>query len=176
MTNHYFIAIPLPDFVKEELAMWKNKVASTLGFRTWVHQNDYHITLAFLGSAAQALPSLQRQLSNIRVQKFELSLKGLKTFGVPERPRILWADVTYPPELMSLQVEIHKTCEMTGIELEKRPYRPHITLARRFSAENAFFPPSYVWKPLSFEVTRVVLYETHMMRIPKYEELFVYHL
>ncbi|WP_028399764.1 RNA 2',3'-cyclic phosphodiesterase [Ectobacillus panaciterrae] len=172
MQTNYFIAVPLPAFVKEALAEWREHAESVLPFQSWVHQDDYHITLAFLGSADAVLSSLQKEMERMTHPGFSLSLKGLQTFGVPERPRILWADVTHPSELSALQSNVHDMCEALGFSLEKRPYRPHITLARRWRSDRSFDEPSELWKPISFSVQSIVLYKTHVERVPKYEEIY----
>ena len=52
MELHYFVAITLPNHIKEMLSNYKEDMQEELQFRSWVHKEDYHITLSFLGSAA----------------------------------------------------------------------------------------------------------------------------
>ncbi len=47
--SHYFIAVPLTAEAKQAIARFSSNAAPSLPFRTWVHEEDYHITLAFLG-------------------------------------------------------------------------------------------------------------------------------
>jgi 2'-5' RNA ligase len=173
MQKHYFIAVSLPPAVKQILADWKKQMEPLLPFQSWVHHEDYHITLAFLGSVDLALPSLQKEMERLSSHpSFSLVLQGLKTFGAPEKPRILWADVTHAPELFALQSEVIHMCERLGFSLDKRPYRPHITLARRWRGEHLFQEPSKLWEPVVFSAASVVLYQTNLNRVPKYEELY----
>ena len=49
--THYFWAVKLPDCVKRSIRDELNNVQHIFQFQRWVHREDYHITLAFLGAA-----------------------------------------------------------------------------------------------------------------------------
>ena len=53
MEPHYFVAITLPNHIKEVLSNYREEMQEELPFRSWVHKEDYHITLSFLGSATE---------------------------------------------------------------------------------------------------------------------------
>ena len=53
MVPHYFVAVTLPRHIKEILSNYKEEMKDELPFRSWVHEEDYHITLSFLGSATE---------------------------------------------------------------------------------------------------------------------------
>jgi 2'-5' RNA ligase len=172
--THYFIAVPLPSSVKATLAKWRQQSERMLPFQSWVHQEDYHITLAFLGStASHVLSSLKQEMEQLlSVDTFSLTAEGLYTFGVSERPRILWAGVTQQPELFAVQRQVQQSCKTLGLSLDDRPYRPHITLARRWRGDDAFDQTELKeWEPVSFLVEKISLYQTHLNRAPKYEEI-----
>jgi 2'-5' RNA ligase len=179
LAMHYFLAIALPDHIKQTLDDWRQQYQHQLPFQSWVHPEDYHITLVFLGSAAPAsLHTIQKKLETAAAgwAPFELRLKGLQTFGIQERPRVLWVDVTHPDELFIMQKEVHTICDEAGFSLETRPYRPHITAARRWIGEHSLqdlqTAETEALHTASFAVTQVVLYETHPTSIPKYKENF----
>ena len=73
-------------------------------------------------------------------------------------------------------------CEEAGFELETRPFRPHITLARKWIGEEAFQQTLLeIWnelqsEPLAFQANEVVLYQTHLHKTPKYEAIQVFPL
>ncbi|WP_416827748.1 RNA 2',3'-cyclic phosphodiesterase [Ectobacillus polymachus] len=175
MKNHYFFAIPLPSYVKEKLAWWRSQNEQHLSFRTWTHKDDYHITLAFLGEAISALSSFQPLLKGIPVSSFSLDIQGIHTFGMEDRPRILWAGVSQSAEIISLQAYIYEVCTNLGYSLDKRPYQPHITLAKRWGNENSFENKMTI-APLSFSVDSFSLFATHMDATPKYEEIATFPL
>lgn len=47
MEPHYFVAITLPNHIKEVLSNYREEMQEELPFRSWVHKEDYHITLSF---------------------------------------------------------------------------------------------------------------------------------
>ena len=49
--SHYFWAVMLPDEVKHIIHHRLEKDKGLFQFKRWVHELDYHITLAFLGYA-----------------------------------------------------------------------------------------------------------------------------
>ncbi|WP_242217666.1 RNA 2',3'-cyclic phosphodiesterase [Bacillus cereus group sp. BfR-BA-01380] len=175
MAKHYFIAVKLPNEIKNILAEWKEMIEETTPFRSWVHKEDYHITLSFLGSAEERqLEKLKLDLPQLaKMSRFSLTLQGCHTFGVQEQPRVFWVGVEEERALFDLQKEVYTICEQNGFQLETRPYHPHITVARKWKGEEAFDKnqlPSL--PPRIFEVETVTVYETHVERVPKYEAIY----
>ena len=174
MIPHYFIAVTLPRHIKETLANYKEEMKSLLPFRSWVHEEDYHITLAFLGSAEQEqLQGIKKELRRLAAeQELSLTLQGFSTFGRTEHPRIFWAGVNENPALFALQKHVHMICENNGFSLETRPYHPHITVARKWMGEEEFNMKTL--KPLHsvlFQADTVTLYESNVKETPKYKPI-----
>ncbi|MEH7461666.1 RNA 2',3'-cyclic phosphodiesterase [Bacillus thuringiensis] len=175
MARHYFIAVKLPNEIKNILAEWKEIVEGTTPFRSWVYKEDYHITLSFLGSAEERqLEKLKLDLQQLaKMSRFSLTLQGCHTFGVKEQPRVFWVGVKEERALFDLQKQVYTICEKNGFQLETRPYHPHITVARKWKGEEAFDKNQLpVLPPRIFEVETVTLYETHVERVPKYEAIY----
>ena len=55
-------------------------------------------------------------------------MKGLGYFG-DDRPSALWEGVAPSSELDHLQAKVTRALRMTGDELERRKFKPHVTLA-----------------------------------------------
>lgn len=175
MKSHYFLAVSLPEIVKDALDTWRKQYKEELPFQSWVHRDDYHITLVFLGDVSSLmLPRIEEEMKQLSInQKFSMAMQGVGTFGPAERPRILWAGITHPPELFALQKQTYNFCEALGFSLETRPYRPHITLGRRWRGE---YPLTDLQQRelggLSFLAEKITLYKSHLQQTPKYEEIF----
>ncbi|RLQ97885.1 RNA 2',3'-cyclic phosphodiesterase [Falsibacillus albus] len=171
---HFFLAIPLPPESKQFLKQWSNKLSNELPFKKWVHPEDVHITLAFLGVAdEQRLEALKKSLDSLirHHPVFSLAIDHLGVFGRKTAPRIFWAGVSAPDNLYSLQEVVKGAALSAGFELDEKPFNPHITLARKWS-DSADFPVSFLEEQREtshFLVDQIVLYETHMDRVPKYE-------
>ncbi|MDM5156868.1 RNA 2',3'-cyclic phosphodiesterase [Bacillus sp. DX1.1] len=175
MVKHYFVAVTLPQHIKEMLGSFKEEMKGELPFRSWVHQEDYHITLAFLGSAsADQLAGVERSLQQlISTETFSLTLQGFSTFGVAERPRVFWAGVKENSALFQLQKQVHTMCERNGFTLETRPYHPHITVARKWLGENQFDLKSLKQiETVLFQTDTVTLYESQINQTPKYKPIY----
>jgi len=181
--QHYFFAVELPKEAKEFLHSWVQSKKDQLFFERWVHPLDYHITLAFLGFAKEdQLRDAILAVKKIAEQElqFTLCLDSLGTFGLPKSPRILWAGVKPSEDLHRIQQKVFQECEKIGFQLDKKPFRPHITLARKWSSEK-----EYGWskekmnksgRNVTFTVENIILYRTDMEKTPKYTPYAVFPL
>ncbi|MCJ8009546.1 RNA 2',3'-cyclic phosphodiesterase [Lederbergia wuyishanensis] len=185
MTGHYFYALALPNEVKQYLKKLSEQTNDPFPFKKWVHQEDYHITLAFLGHAAEEKLSESVQLVKEKlndIPSFKLELSNIGIFGSPRAPRILWAGVNHSETLHSLRANVYDSCVQAGFQLETRPFKPHITLARKWNGEDSFSYDDfqkYTEKNLDefdFIANEVVLYHTHPENTPKYEKVETFQL
>lgn len=176
--NHYFFAIELPKEVKESLGHWANELKRMYSYKSWVHPSDYHITLAFLGSASPEM--LENTVQKVRtgvkhLASFPLTIKGLGVFGVENRPRILWAGIRKQSSLYDLQQDVWNACSSIGFKLDTKPFSPHITIARRCLEDMDTVSFGQVENSLpfipEFKVQHLVLYQTNSQSIPKYKPI-----
>ena len=90
----------------------------------------WHLTLAFLGELAQPL-ELEDELREVcaAAPALSLQLAGSGTFG---RNGPVWVGVRGDvPDLAALAGDVAQACRARGIDVERRPYRPHLTVGRR---------------------------------------------
>ncbi len=178
--THYFIAVPLPQELKEELHVYMKDLKDKYPFSRWVHPDDLHLTLAFLGNmdAAQKEKLISLMLDTAsHHHPFSLTLSELGTFGNPQSPRIFWLGIEKSPFLNSLRKDVYAACGQVGFQLDSRPFHPHITLARKWKGPGSINQDTlYSEKKGSFEVHEIILYETHLNRLPKYEEKEIFPL
>lgn len=97
--------------------------------RLIVAQN-LHLTLVFLGPVdAGYRECAERAAASLRAPAFELEFRRL--VYVP-RPRVLWSAPERTPEgLTMLESMLRNALAACGHEPESRPFRAHITLARK---------------------------------------------
>ncbi|NHC42441.1 RNA 2',3'-cyclic phosphodiesterase [Bacillus sp. MM2020_1] len=183
--SHFFFAVRIPEQTKLRMQEHIEKIKERIPFSRWVHYQDLHITLAFLGSAPpdklkQAENQVQEALKD--EQAFTLKINKLGFFGSVDSPRVFWADTEESKNLQSIRNKVFSACEKAGFQLETRPFRPHITLARKWKGEQPFQTELLgLWEefqpfPLSFEASEVVIYQTHLDKTPKYEAIKIYPL
>jgi RNA 2',3'-cyclic 3'-phosphodiesterase len=181
---HYFWAVRLPDAVKENIFEKFEELKEVFPFKRWVHQDDYHITLAFLGSARKQNLNVVVDSVKDAIKKenaFPLQIDGINTFGNKQSPRIFWASLKYEERLHQLQAVIAKQCTQAGFSLENRSFNPHITLARQwkgleFGSQLLQSYNPFSKEPLSFQAQEVVLYQTNLEKTPKYEGIATFSL
>ncbi|KOP69852.1 hypothetical protein AMS59_21340 [Lysinibacillus sp. FJAT-14745] len=183
MNRHFFIAVPLPSDIKAALKIRCEKMKTDLHFKRWVHQEDYHITLAFLGHADEeqlqvVVDETRKNLMN--VSPFELTIQGFKTFGRKEYPRILWVNLLESQQLNFLREIVYRDCMKAGFELDKKPFTPHITVARKWDEAFGQFPFEALMEENfqlpKFLVNEVILYESKLEETPKYHTKAVIRL
>ncbi|WP_420628111.1 RNA 2',3'-cyclic phosphodiesterase [Candidatus Leptofilum sp.] len=136
MTIRLFVAIELPDVVKDVLAETVVYLNHNLPKRAvrWVRREQMHLTLRFLGdTAVSQLPTLQQKLTQLaaRHQPFWLRLNDVGAFPNRKRPRVLWAGLAGDlVPLQKMQAELEERVVALGWMREKRPFNPHLTLGR----------------------------------------------
>lgn len=88
----------------------------------------YHVTLCFIGESDRA-GDIAAALKSVNAAPFELRTGALGHFG-----STYFVSVEQSEALSRLQSRVAAALEGIGVETEKRPFSPHITVARRFKA------------------------------------------
>jgi RNA 2',3'-cyclic 3'-phosphodiesterase len=183
--SHFFFAVRIPENTKLIMKDHMEKIKERVPFSRWVHYMDLHITLAFLGSASP--DKLAEATKNVKAALIDepaltLNINKLGFFGSVDSPRVFWADTEESHELNTIRQKVFSACEKAGFQLETRPFRPHITLARKWSGAHPFDKDMLdLWNelqpnPLLFLAGDVVLYQTHLNKTPKYEAINIFPL
>jgi 2'-5' RNA ligase len=128
-----FIALPLPDTVKDALSEASGMLRKTIDAR-WVKPDSIHLTLKFLGDIDENnLETIREGLEKISSQHspFEMKLDSLGAFPSVRKARVIWAGVeTDIMALRKLAASIDDLSAIYCIAKESRPFTAHITLAR----------------------------------------------
>ena len=132
------------------------EIASTFAGKHAVKPDNLHLTLVFLGATtAERWVCYERVLSDMNVPALTLSLDCL---GYWPKPRILWLGTSKPPlALTALVLDLNRRLEGCGFTPERRPFSPHITLARKFPGPA---PRDPIREPIAWRVDHVVLAES----------------
>lgn len=93
-------------------------------------QERWHITLAFLGEVAGTQEVDAELRARVEGQRcFSLALEGSGTFG---RGGPVWVGVGGEVDrLAELASRVGAAARAAGVELERRRYRPHLTVGRK---------------------------------------------
>ncbi len=104
----------------------------------WVREPLIHLTMKFLGEQPEArLTAIDTCLAAVVARHAELvmELGGVGAFPNFRRARTVWLGIAPQPRLELLHHDIEVAFADLGFEVEGRPFRPHLTLARVKSAD-----------------------------------------
>ena len=138
-----FVAIELSDDAKRALtALIQSLRERRIDGLRLVRPEGIHLTLKFLGNIdASRVPRIADALTaaSARHTPFRLTLAATGFFPNADRARVLWIGVGGDLRpLRDLQRDVDETLATLGFAAEKRPFNPHLTIARmRDSAARA---------------------------------------
>jgi 2'-5' RNA ligase len=122
-----FIALPVPEEIADELTTLQAGVPDA----RWVPAENFHVTLCFAGEVqGGALRDLEEELGDVAGPRFAVTLSGVEQFSSGKQPRALVALVAKNDRLDWLHQKVSTVARNCGIEVERRKFRPHVTLAR----------------------------------------------
>ena len=116
-------------------------------------RENLHLTLAFLGETDRP-DGARRALSRLTGSPLALWAEGLGRFRRPEGD-LCWAGIRPSPPLEAV------ARRLAGLLGEERPFRPHLTLARRLSLPGGWTPRlKALLPPTPWRVERLDLMES----------------
>ena len=124
-----FLAINFPEDVKNALSSGMTALARRGVRANWSRRENLHLTLEFLGEVRDAAPVVEA-MERVKAHKFSICFTDTGRFR-RDGGDIFWLGVARTEPLMLLQAQLHEALRREGLRLERRPYRPHLTLARR---------------------------------------------
>ncbi len=164
MKKRLFIAINLPDKIKEQLADWLKdfiKLNQSQPIK-WVRPEGLHITLHFLGYLDEEKTSAVREMLKRVIndfQKTELTFYQLDAFPNLRQPRVIIIKGKENKIITDSQAAIGVELKKLNIETDNRPWQPHLTLGR---AKEPTTVKTKEIQPFSFAVESIELMESHL--------------
>ena len=131
-----FIAIDLDDArsaIADEQRRLKAALDDSRSAIKWVRPDHMHLTLVFLGEVPEArAPAIVEAIGQPVAQPpFDLEFGGIGVFPPRGAPNVLWVGAAAGEAgSIQLQRELADRVQRLGIALERRPFHPHLTLAR----------------------------------------------
>ena len=116
---------------------------------------NIHLTLAFLGNVSEEIARCVREAAaGVAGDPFDLPFER---YGFFPRPRVFWTGPRQTPEpLKRLVTDLYTALEPCGVAPERRPYKAHLTLARKARAPKG----EWTMEPLAWRVNEFVLVES----------------
>ena len=180
-----FAAVAIParpaDAVEAAIGTWREAFPRA----RWVPRENWHVTLAFLGSTSPRLvPWVLEQLAEVaeRTPVFDTRVRGLGAFPSTDRARVLWAGLEDDPGTIAGTIGGLATAVRRALAREfppeARPFSAHLTVARSDAA--LVLPPAFADTPLEsdrFEVDALALMRSQARRTaPIYERVATFPL
>jgi len=124
--SRLFVALPIPDDVADSLSAMQGGVPDA----NWVPSENFHITLAFIGEVDGGMAQdIDEALATIDGPVLDLALAGVDHFVDGHQPKALYAAVVQEERLTRLQEKVSNALRGEGVKLDRRKFRPHVTLA-----------------------------------------------
>jgi 2'-5' RNA ligase len=129
-----FIAIELPDELRQGLARLQARLKVDKPRIKWVDPSSIHLTLKFLGSVDLAMIEAITQAMNESARSippFQLEVQELGAFPNLKRVQVVWVGLGGELDrLGQLQRLLEARLSRLGFAPEQRLFKPHLTLAR----------------------------------------------
>jgi RNA 2',3'-cyclic 3'-phosphodiesterase len=141
-----FVALELPDEVKAAIAAWGGRALADPALRP-VAEESLHVTLAFLGwTAEKEISGLAAIVESCAGPAPRIALGEPVQRPERGRPRLFALPVDSPATI-ALQASLREKLVAARLyEPEKRPYWPHVTVARVRREERGSKRPARVSK------------------------------
>ncbi|MCC6929216.1 MAG: RNA 2',3'-cyclic phosphodiesterase [Gemmatimonadaceae bacterium] len=128
-----FVAVTLPDDVRESIARATAELRSAAPRVRWVRPEVLHLTVKFLGERphgderriGDALRPSLAQASGC-----DATIRGAGAFPNFRRPRVVWLGMHPLAPLAAIARHVDDSLLALGIARESRPFRAHVTLGR----------------------------------------------
>ncbi len=145
-----FLALRPPGPLRSALAAVGRRQARAGGGRP-VPAENIHLTLAFLGSLRPPqVEAVRRLAGGLEARAFHLRLERL---GLWRRGGILWAGgAETPPALAALVAALRDGLGRLGFQVDRRPFRVHLTLVRGARRAGRWDGPPLDWAVEDFRL------------------------
>lgn len=134
-----FLGIPMPEQLRAHLsAIVSDLQENGIDAGNWSRPDLYHVTLVFLGEIDAKEQETVRLIAEEMAAACKAESLTVNALGAFPKSRILWAGIDTEEEKAWGALAQHLADRIrveTGLLLDKRPFRAHITLARKLNGQ-----------------------------------------
>jgi RNA 2',3'-cyclic 3'-phosphodiesterase len=163
-----FVALDLSQNIREALIAWRSRVTRQIPELRPVAHDALHVTLCFLGSQSagedeRIAAACETALGGAPSPELRLDV-GL--WLPPRRPRVLAIRLHDSSQALArIQARVASAlCDGGWYAPEKRPFLPHVTVARVPARARVRVIDLPELQPLRFVASAVTLYRSHLQR------------
>lgn len=124
-----FIAVSFSDEIKKLLLDAIEELKSKAACGNFTRRENLHLTLAFIGETNRTADII-RCIDSVSASSFTLTFGGCGRFG-----DLRWAGIKRSEELSALAENLQNALREDGFRIEKREFKPHVTLAREVMSD-----------------------------------------
>ena len=122
-----FVALDLPDAVRQPLAAWRPGVTGA----RWTPPGHLHLTLRFLGDTSpEGAEAVMDELARLDARAVPVALGEAVRLPSARRPRVLAVRVAETSALAALDRRLRAALDAARVPPSDRPLLPHVTVAR----------------------------------------------
>jgi RNA 2',3'-cyclic 3'-phosphodiesterase len=172
------VAVDPPAEARAHLLAALETVRDLPGAPRWTLPDRWHLTLLFLGAVPdRQVPDLVAALGPqvLAAPLGRLSLAGAGRFGSTRRPQVAWIGLDGDVGAVTdLARRLAAVARRLRLEVEDRPFRPHLTVGRwrpGRPADGAVIDRLAGYRGPEWPVREVRLLESHLGPKPTYDEL-----
>ncbi len=160
-----FIAIPLPDEIKDYLRDAQNELKKCDSYAKWVNTANSHLTLKFLGEVKEEkilnLENIVKETA-LSFSAFKVNFSNFGFFPNERNPHVFFIATDNENRLKEIAYFLEDRLEPLGFKKESR-FRSHVTLARLKSKKNTeclVAKTKEIQTGRSLPVNQIILYKS----------------
>ncbi len=155
MSDRLFFALWPDPAVLQALRARIDEIAASIQGKLQ-RPDQWHVTLEFMGQVPHnRQPALRAAADRVRRTPFMIEFDRVEHWC---KPQVLCLVASRAPKgLAALVTQLRVELAAEGFAIEARPFRPHVTLARRVrSAADSLLEPPLSWRADGFALVRSV--------------------
>ena len=165
-----FIALEIPEEPLDKILRIKNEILGEKFKANWEPKEKLHVTLKFLGETSgenvQSIAELIERLT-ASFKSIDLVFEKFGVFRKNDDLKIFWIGMKPNQELSRFAKQLNQECAGLGYEIEKREFKPHITLLRfrgYEDSEKVLSLTKVILPEIKFTADKVIYFESKLLQ------------
>ncbi|UCH65926.1 MAG: RNA 2',3'-cyclic phosphodiesterase [Ignavibacterium sp.] len=177
-----FTALLIPDEIKQQLLSTCYSLVENPEQYRWAGPDNIHLTLKFIGEVDEDLtePIKDELAFTEEFEHFDCTISRFGFFFRDGEPKILWARLNTDKRIHTLVEELNHRLSIFSIPVEKRRFKPHLTMLRLKQHPGEEFINKFKvhsFEKINFELITFALVKSELFQSgARYTEIKKYNL
>lgn len=133
-----FISINFNEEIKDAVYEVLEKLKADTVKGSFTYRENLHLTLVFIGEVPiSQIDAIKTAMDRVKSEPFSIKLKDIGHFKRDDE-NIYWIGVEKNSKLIRIYKQLCDELTRLGFAIEKREYKPHLTLGRRVVVVDGF--------------------------------------